>query len=55
MRRRAIPHVIPERTDQRECRRQRRGDRPPGRRRAAYARRNVVERCVNRLKQPGKR
>jgi transposase len=35
-----IRHVIPERVDQQ-----------PGFNREAYARRNVIERCVNRLKQ----
>ena len=48
LRRRGIPHVIPERKDQRE--RRRRG-RPPKFDRESYRRRNVVERCVNRLKQ----
>ena len=48
LRRRGVPHVIPERKDQRE--RRRRG-RPPEFDREAYRRRNVVERCVNRLKQ----
>ncbi len=48
LRRRGIPHVIPERKDQRE--RRRRG-RPPGFDREACRKRNVVERCVNRLKQ----
>ena len=50
LRRRAIRHTIPERKDQKE----RRGGRPgrrPGFEREAYRRRNVVERCVNRLKQ----
>lgn len=50
LRRRRIPHVIPERADQRQRRAHR-----PGRKLAfdatAYRRRNVVERCVNRLKQ----
>ena len=50
LRRRGIPHTIPERKDQKERR-----TRHPGRRlgfdREAYRRRNVVERCVNRLKQ----
>ena len=50
LQRRGIPHTIPERRDQRERRARR-----PGRRlsfdAATYARRNVVERCVNRLKQ----
>jgi transposase len=48
LRRRGIPHIIPERGDQRG--RRRRG-RPPKFDREAYRRRNVVERCVNRLKQ----
>ena len=47
LRRRGIPHTIPERKDQRECRR----GRPPKFDRECYRRRNVVERCVNRLKQ----
>ena len=50
LRRRGIPHVIPERRDQRE-RRKGRGGRPPSFDRDAYRGRNVVERCVNRLKQ----
>lgn len=50
LRRRGIPHAIPERADQRE-RRARRGGRPPSFDAEAYRRRNVVERCVNRLKQ----
>jgi len=50
LRRRGIPHTIPERRDQRE-RRRRRGGRPPSFDAATYARRNVVERCVGRLKQ----
>jgi transposase len=41
LRRRGIRHVIPTRSDQRRL--------PFDR--AAYRRRNVVERCVNRLKQ----
>jgi transposase len=48
LRRRGILHVIPERKDQHErCRR----GRPPEFDREAHRRRNVVERCVNRLKQ----
>jgi transposase len=47
LRRRGIPHVIPERKDQRKRRR----GRPPKFDHEAYRRRNVVERCVNRLKQ----
>ena len=50
LRRRGIPHTIPERRDQRE-RRGRRAGRPPSFDTAIYTRRNVVERCVNRLKQ----
>jgi transposase len=44
--RRGISHTIPERKDQKERRAGR-----PGFDREAYQRRNVVERCVNRLKQ----
>ncbi len=53
LRRRGIPHVIPERRDQRRQRLAKgaAGGRPPHFDRAAYARRNVVERCINRLKQ----
>ncbi len=47
LRRRGIPHAIPERKDQHERRR----GRPPGFDREAYRKRNVVEKCVNRLKQ----
>ena len=50
LRRRGVPHVIPERADQR-ARRARRPGRKPAFDAGAYARRNVVERCVNRLKQ----
>ncbi len=50
LRRRGIPHTIPERRDQKE-RRAGRSGRRPGFDREAYRRRNVVERCVNRLKQ----
>ena len=50
LRRRSIPHTIPERADQKE-RRPRRAGRRPGFDREAYRRRNVVERCVNKLKQ----
>lgn len=50
LRRRGIKQTIPERRDQ-----QRRRARRPGRRPAfdatIYKRRNVVERCINRLKQ----
>jgi hypothetical protein len=44
------PHVLPERADHRRHRAHRPG-RPPGFDPEAYKRRNVVERCVNRLKQ----
>ena len=47
LRRRGIRHTIPERSDQRE----RRAGRPPSFDAALYAKRNVAERCVNRLKQ----
>ena len=50
LRRRAIPHTIPERKDQKQ-RRAGRSGRRPGFDQEAYRRRNVVERCVNRLKQ----
>lgn len=53
LRRRRITATIPERRDQR-ANRQRRGQaggRPPAFDRESYKRRNVVERCFNRLKQ----
>jgi transposase len=50
LRGRGIRHTIPERRDQQE-RRMRRPGRPPSFGITTYARRNVVERCVNRLKQ----
>ena len=50
LRGRGIPHTIPERSDQRERRAGRPG-RPLAFDRDAYRRRNVVERCINRLKQ----
>ena len=50
LRRRGIRHTIPERKDQKERRAARPGRRPSFDR-EAYRRRNVVERCVNRLKQ----
>ncbi len=53
LRRRGIPHVIPERRDQ-QARRQakgQRGGRPPAFDRVAYRGRNIIERCINRLKQ----
>ncbi|WP_241200593.1 IS5 family transposase [Streptomyces sp. ADI92-24] len=53
LRRRGIPHTIPERADQagNRARRGRRGGRPPTFDREVYKHRNVVERCFNRLKQ----
>ncbi len=50
LRRRGIPHTIPERADQR-ARRARRPGRRPTFDGETYRRRNVVERCINRLKQ----
>jgi len=50
LRARGIPHTIPERSDQRE-RRSRRPGRPLAFDHERYRRRNVVERCINRLKQ----
>ena len=50
LRRRGIPHVIPERDDQR-ARRAATPGRKPAFDRETYRRRNVVERCVNPLKQ----
>ena len=50
LRERQIPHTIPERRDQR-ARRATRPGRPLAFDKAIYARRNVVERCINRLKQ----
>jgi transposase len=53
LRRRGIGHTIPERADQQANRRKRgsRGGRPPVFDKQLYKRRNVVERCFNRLKQ----
>jgi len=53
LRRRGIGHTIPERADQQASRRRRgsRGGRPPAFDKQLYKRRNVVERCFNRLKQ----
>ncbi|MQY39820.1 IS5 family transposase IS1650 [Streptomyces sp. RB17] len=53
LRRRGISHTIPERADQGRNRLNRgsRGGRPPAFDRDAYKRRNVVERCFNKLKQ----
>jgi len=50
LRRHQIPHTIPEHRDQR-ARRAARPGRPLAFDQALYARRNVVERCINRLKQ----
>ncbi len=50
LRRRGIPHTIPERRDQQERRAQRPG-RPLQFDATRYRRRNVVERCINQLKQ----
>jgi transposase len=47
---RSIPHTIPERSDHRR-RREGRPGWPLGFDAELYARRNVVERCVNKLKQ----
>ncbi len=51
--RRGVGHTIPERADQirNRLRRGSRGGRPPAFDRQLYKRRNVVERCFNRLKQ----
>jgi len=53
LRRRGIPHTIPERRDQQANRHRRgsRGGRPPTFDKDLYKHRNVVERCFNRLKQ----
>lgn len=50
LRQRHIPHTIPERRDQRTRRATRPGH-PLAFDKPIYARRNVVERCINRLKQ----
>jgi transposase len=50
LRRRKIAHTLPERADHRRRRAHRPG-RPPAFDAATYARRNGIERCVNRLKQ----
>ncbi|MFD0312976.1 IS5 family transposase [Streptomyces flavalbus] len=52
LRKRGIAHTIPEKTDQRRHRLRRgcQGGRPPGFDRETYRRRNVIERCFNRLK-----
>lgn len=53
LRRRGLPHTIPERADQvaRRAAKGSRGGRPPAFDTELYRRRNVVERCFNRLKQ----
>nr|WP_234338060.1 IS5 family transposase [Streptomyces sp. NRRL WC-3725] len=53
LRRRNIRHTIPERSDQvrNRLRRGSHGGRPPAFDKQVYKRRNVVERCFNRLKQ----
>ncbi len=53
LRGRGIAATIPERADQQANRRRRgpAGGRPPSFDPVAYRRRNVVERCFNRLKQ----
>jgi transposase len=50
LRQRGIPHTIPERKDQLERRRRRPG-RPLRFDAVRYRGRNVVERCINKLKQ----
>jgi transposase len=50
LRRRRLPHCMPERLPQRRARAHRPGH-PPAFAAVACKRRNVVERCVNRLKQ----
>jgi transposase len=50
LRKRQIKHTIPERRDQRARRATQRG-RSLTFDKTIYARRNVVERCINRLKQ----
>lgn len=53
LRRRGVKHVIPQRRDQIARRKAKgsRGGRPPSFNKYVYKRRNVVERCFNRLKQ----
>ena len=53
LRRRRMPHTIPERSDQREYRASRgsKGGRPPSFDPACYAQRNTIERGFARLKQ----
>ncbi len=53
LRQRRIRHVIPERSDQidRRAAKGSNGGRPPAFDKEVYRKRNVVERCFNRLKQ----
>jgi transposase len=53
LRRRRIPHTIPERQDQQDRRKAKgtKGGRPPGFDQQTYAKRNTVERGYLRLKQ----
>lgn len=53
LRRRGIGHTIPERDDQLANRKRKgaRGGRPAAFDQERYKRRNVIERCFNRLKQ----
>ena len=53
LRQRRIAHTIPERSDQQAARTRRgaRGGRPPKVDGVRYRQRNVVERCIGRLKQ----
>ena len=53
LRRRGVPHLIPERKDQREQRQKKgsRGGRPCRYSRAEYGQRSWIERLINRLKQ----
>jgi len=53
LRRRHIPHTIPEKTDSRAARLRKgsRGGRPPGFDAERYKKRNTVERAINKLKQ----
>ncbi|MFD9593716.1 IS5 family transposase [Kitasatospora sp. NPDC059973] len=53
LRRRGIPHTIPEKIDSQAARSRRgsRGGRPPGFDQERYKKRNTVERAINRLKQ----
>ncbi|OKJ18841.1 transposase [Streptomyces sp. CB02130] len=53
LRRRGIPHTIPEKADSQAARLRKgsRGGRPPGFDADRYKKRNTVERAINRLKQ----